>query len=167
MPENTLAKVAGHFHCDPCLVTLQEIRALVQPLIDERTARDLQRNADDVRGAALGGRNGVLGPAEVASALEQGETQTIFVAPHDPIPTGVCSNCEHIDVKAASVCSLCGGEMRIFDDLEEAIARRSGRGTFQLLRVPHGMLDAKCQGFMAGLRFRADRRGTEASSQAA
>ena len=167
MPHNVMQKTAGHFLCDPGLVTLRAVKELVQPRMDERAARDLQQYANDVRGSAVGGRNGALGPERVAQAMEMGEAQTIFVAPHEPVPAAMCSVCTHVDLGMTPACSLCGGEMRMFGDLEEVIARRDGRGTFKLLRVPRGMIEDGARGFMAALRFRAEQRGTEASSQAA
>ncbi len=160
MPDGVVQKTLGHFHCDPGLVTLPEVSALVMPLIDERVARELQTLADEIRGAAAGGRKGVVGPAEVANALEMGETETILVAPHPPAPATVCTSCEHIAMGTAAVCELCNNPNRVYPDLAEILARRGGRGTFRLQLVPHGMLDPEAKGFSALLRFRADQQDT-------
>ncbi len=157
-PNTVLAKTLGHFHCDPGLATPTEVSALVLPILEERDARSLQALADEIRGAAAGGRKGAVGPEEVATALEMGEVEAALIAaPHTPVPATVCTSCEHIGIGAASVCDLCGNPNRLFPDLSEVIARRrNGKGTFRIVSVPQGMLGPDAGGFSALLRFRAD-----------
>lgn len=160
MPDGILQKTLGHFVCDPAHATIQEVSALVLPMIEERDARELQALADEIEGAAAGNRKGVVGPEAVANAIEMGETETILIAPHQPVPATVCTSCDHIGIGNASVCELCGQPNRIYPDLGEVIARRSGKDTFKVKPVPQGMLDPDTRGFSALLRFRADQQDT-------
>lgn len=157
MPDGVIREVVGQFPCDPGLISVREILKLVGPEIKNRGQQKLQETIADAMGGAARNARGAIGPLQVIRALEQGETQTIVVTPHSPVSACVCIACDHIDTGRPATCSLCGNPVHRFNDLTEILVRRSGRGTFKLQSAPSEGIVPEAQGFLAKLRFRADR----------
>jgi hypothetical protein len=156
MPDGLTREIVGHFPCDPGLVPIQKVNELVGPAVKKRGQELLRETIEEALGGAARKGRGVIGPQKVIRALEQGETQTIVIAPHPPVSASVCTACDHIDTGRPATCSLCGNPVHRFDDLTEILVRRAGRGLFDLQIAPQEEAIAEAHGFLARLRFRAD-----------
>lgn len=157
MPDGVTREVLGQFSCDPGLISLREVIELVGPKMKELGRQRLKETIEDAIGGAARNARGAVGPLQVIRALEQGEIQTIVVAPHSPVPASLCIACDHIDAGQPSICSLCGSPVHGFTDLTEILLRRAGRGSFEIQIAPPERAIPEAQGFLAKLRFRADR----------
>jgi Bacterial archaeo-eukaryotic release factor family 10 len=157
MPDGVIRAIAGQFSCDPGLISVKEVIDLVAPEIKKRDQERLQGMIGEMLGGAARNAKGAVGPLQVIQALEQGEIQTIVVTPHTPVSACICTACDHIDTGRPATCSLCGNPVHRFNDLAEILVRRAGRGAFSLQIAPPEEAIAQAQGFLAKLRFRADR----------
>lgn len=161
VPEGLLRKVADHFVCDPGLIPLDKISELVEPLVGQRCQQHLRGVVEEAVGGAANHTTGVIGAQNVIRALEQGETQTIVITPHQPLAASICTQCEHIDLGKQTKCSLCGGTVHGFSDLSEVLARRAGRAAFDVLVTTNGDGIAVGEGFLAKLRFQAGKSSAQ------
>jgi Bacterial archaeo-eukaryotic release factor family 10 len=161
MPDDLVRKIADYFPCDPSLVSAPEVAELVAPAIQKREHERLKEVFADVLGECARNGKGAVGPRKVIKSLERGEIQTLVIAPHPSAPASVCTSCEHIDIGGRATCSLCGKPARLFQDLSEVLVRRASKGAFDLLLAPENEPIGQANGFLAKLRFRADRSRAE------
>jgi hypothetical protein len=157
VPEGLLRKVVDHFVCDPGLISLEKVVELVEPLMQQRRQQRLRDTVDEAVGGAANQTTGVVGAQNVIRALEQGETQTVVITPHQPLSASICTQCDHIDLGAHTNCSLCSSPVRGFSDFSEVLARKVGRGAFEILVATNGDGIAVGEGFLAKLRFQASK----------
>lgn len=145
----------------PGLISVQETVELEGPLVKEGRKEHLLEIIEDAAGRAARNAREAVGPREVIRALEQGEAQTIVIGPHMPVAASVCTACNHIDMGRPSTCSLCSRPGHRFNDLSEILVRRAGRGAFTIQMTETEEVIPETQGFIAKLRFSADRSTTQ------
>lgn len=111
----------GRFHADLARVTLNEIRAHAEPIV-ERWQNDRRRDlVSQALSQARSNGRGVSGLRRVLRSLEQGEVQTLLLGESLQSHAVECSGCGHIDAHLVSFCPVCGRATQEIVDVGEAI----------------------------------------------
>lgn len=177
-PDNLLKQVKGRFDCDPGLIPVPEVQERMQPLVEELQQKQTTEAVERAIGGAASSGVGAIGAERMAEVMETGELMVALIAPlkergadgqvrtRDAQPASVCTSCAHIQMGERPNCDLCGSATTVYGDLAEVVLRRGLKGSFKVLRVPLAMLPANANGFLAQLRFRADRSRNAANEAA-
>jgi hypothetical protein len=118
----------GHFSADPGLDTPEEIRARIAPLLEARVGEEHSRLFEQLSGEAARGGLGVMGIADVARSLDQGEVRTLVIPARQQstASAGICTSCGHLGLNSVqSSCDLCGQPVHIYPQAMEALLRRA------------------------------------------
>ncbi len=112
------------------------------------------RVVEHVVGEALRGGLGVLGPADVLDALNQGRVHRLVIEDDFDRNGWQCDNCAAIGENAASteICPYCGGDVRTVKVLGEALVARALREGADVEVVAHGNKLHSYRGVAALLR---------------
>ncbi|MGH2544412.1 MAG: Vms1/Ankzf1 family peptidyl-tRNA hydrolase [Ardenticatenaceae bacterium] len=83
--------------------------------------RDRQSELLDAWEDALGGGPGVAGLRDTLQAAQQGQLMTLFVSENLHAEGGKCQQCGALTEHSEGTCDYCGGAIRHFDDITEAL----------------------------------------------
>ena len=160
--------LVGHVHLDPGLASPEEVRERTQELIADKNLKNEEALVQTAVGEAARDGLGAIGLAAVISSMEKGEVRTLLWPKAKTTSNAqtntaqwqsasICSNCGHIMLGDANNCDLCGGQLRQFPNVEEALLRRSLDLSIEI-RVLQTMKLPTTDGneIAALLRFRSD-----------
>jgi peptide subunit release factor 1 (eRF1) len=146
----------GRFHADLAHVTLNEIRAHAEPIV-ERWQNDRRRDlVSQALSQARSNGRGVSGLRRVLRSLEQGEVQTLLLGENLQSHAVECSGCGHIDAHLVSFCPVCGRATQEIVDVGEAILPWVIRRDIETFYVKDDPEFDKVGNIAALLRYRSD-----------
>jgi peptide chain release factor subunit 1 len=152
-------KLLGFIDSDPAMTSAEQLRDEIGRFVEEKRNSEQQALIREVIGEAQRNGRGRTGLRNVLLALEQGEVQTVLLGDHLSATVVECTNCGHLDTRAAQQCALCSQTVREISDVADLLVSRALAASIDVAFVDDEDL-ARAGNIAALLRFRADQNTT-------
>jgi len=152
-------KLLGFIDSDPAMTSAEQLRDEIERLIHEKRNSEQQGLVREVIGEAQRNGRGKIGLRNVLLALEQGEVQTVLLDSGLAATLVECTNCGHLDTRAAQQCAFCSQAVREISDVADLIVSRALAASIDVAFVDDEEF-ARAGNIAALLRFRADQNTT-------
>ncbi len=149
-------RLLGHFSIDLVTASAEQVKAHARRIIadyQDNHRRDLLR---EVMGQAHRNGRGALGLRRVLRSLETGEVQVLLLGRNFAAHGVECLNCGHLDIRAASDCTVCGHPNLEVEDIGDSLIGAAIRKGIEVVYVADDPEFEKTGNIAALLRFRAD-----------
>jgi len=148
-------KLLGFIDIDRSMASEGRIREELGRRIDEQRIDEQQALTREVIGESQRNGRGALGLRNVLHALERGEVQTVLIGDGFTAHISECTNCGHLDTRAAKQCALCSQPVREVADVVDALVSRAIGASIDVAFIAEDEF-ARAGNIGALLRFRAD-----------
>lgn len=149
-------RLLGHFGADPATATAEQVRVQAERMVREYQEERRRALVREVTGEAHRNGRGALGLRRVLRSLETGEVQALLLGRNFAAHGVECLNCGHLDIRAASDCSVCGHPTLEVPDIADALIGAAIRKGIEVVYVADDPEFEKTGNIAAWLRFRAD-----------
>ncbi len=124
LPSRMEERIQGSFACKPEVISKDEIREKVEPIIEEGEREKEQNRVAEIKDhLSAGGGPVVTGLGETLQAINRGNIRLLVLDEELELNGNECSFCGHLDVGGAQPCDVCD---RLTQPVEDLVDRMIG-----------------------------------------